>query len=601
MAIRILPSHLVDQIAAGEVVERPASVVKELVENAIDAGATRIDVEIERGGTGLIRVRDNGAGIPADELALALTRHATSKIASLDDLAAVQSLGFRGEALPSIAAVARLRLESRLRGAVTAHEITASDGVPGPVRPAALPEGTLVEVRELFFNVPARRRFLRTEATEALHVQRMVERLALSHFDVALRYLHNGREVLRVAAATDEAGRRERLARVMGEEFAGGSMPLDIASGPLRLSGWISLPTFSRAQPDLAMWFVNGRAVRDRLLMNAVKIGYRDVLYGGRHPAYVLSLEMDPREVDVNAHPAKQELRFRESRGIHDFIQRGIERQLAQTRPGMQRSAVAGTLTVPPGEPAGFDFAPRHAGLSGGSPGTFPAPAGAWAIRDAMALPGAGRTPDASHAGAGDAAADRSRPLGTAIAQLHGIYILAQDDAGLVLVDMHAGHERVLYEKLKADHAARHADAQHLLEPVVVTLPAAVIDRVLEEREEWSRCGFDLAQLAPDRIAVRSVPALLARGDVAGLVRDTALSVAADEGAHHVQGAEHRLLATLACRGAVHAGRRLSLPEMDALLRQMEDTERASQCNHGRPTFTRVALSELDHLFLRGR
>jgi DNA mismatch repair protein MutL len=376
-------------------------------------------------------------------------------------------------------------------------------------------------------------------------------------------------------------------------------MSIDIASGPLRLAGWISLPTFSRAQPDLAMWFVNGRAVRDRLLMNAVKTGYRDVLYGGRHPAYVLSLEMDPREVDVNAHPAKQELRFRESRGIHDFIQRGIERQLAQTRPGMQHSAVAGTLAAH-GAPAGFDFAARDLGRSDVSPGVFPAPTGAWAVRDAMAA--AGTVDDAARgAGAGPAADGRSRPLGTAIAQLHGIYILAQDEAGLVLVDMHAGHERVLYEKLKADHAARHADAQHLLEPVVVTLPAAVIDRVVEEREEWSRCGFELEQLAPDRLAVRSVPALLARADVAALVRDTALGVADDEGTHHVQGAEHRLLATLACRGAVHAGRRLSLPEMDALLRQMEATERASQCNHGRPTFTRVALAELDHLFLRGR
>jgi DNA mismatch repair protein MutL len=359
----------------------------------------------------------------------------------------------------------------------------------------------------------------------------------------------------------------------------------------LRLSGWISLPTFSRAQPDLAMWFVNGRAVRDRLLMNAVKIGYRDVLYGGRHPAYVLSLEMDPREVDVNAHPAKQELRFRESRGIHDFIQRGIERQLAQTRPGMQHSAVAGTLSAPPGAPATFDFATRDTGL----------PAGAWAIRDAMDLREAGAMPHSPRTGADVTADDRPRPLGTAIAQLHGIYILAQDDAGLVLVDMHAGHERVLYEKLKSDHAARRADAQHLLEPVIVTLPAGVIDRVLEEREEWSRCGFELEQIAPDGVAVRSVPALLARGDVAALVRDTALGVADDEGAHHVEGAENRLLATLACRGAVHAGRRLSLQEMDALLRQMEDTERASQCNHGRPTFTRVALSELDHLFLRGR
>ena len=602
MPIRVLPSHLIDQIAAGEVVERPASVVKELVENAIDAGATRIEIETERGGTALIRVRDDGDGIAPEEIPLALTRHATSKIASLDDLAAVQSLGFRGEALPSISAVASLRLVTRRRGAQgpdgqrayeqSAFEVNAANGELGALRPAALPDGTLVEVRDLFFNVPARRRFLRSEATEALHVQRMIERLALSHFEVGFRYLHNGRELLRVGPAHDEDSRRQRLAQIMGEEFAAGSMPVDISAGALRLSGWIALPTFSRAQPDLAYWFVNGRAVRDRLLMNAVKIGYRDVLYGGRHPAYVLSLELDPREVDVNAHPAKQELRFRESRGVHDFIQRGIERQLSQTRPGMQHSAVAGSLATPALKPSEFDFAAR-------SP---------WAVRDALAF-----APRGAAAGGGqdhfaprppEAAADErsdARPLGTAIAQLHGIYILAQDAAGLVLVDMHAGHERVLYEKMKSDHLERRADAQQLLEPVVVTLPAPVIARVLEEAEEWSRCGFDLEQIAPDRMAVRAVPALLAGGDVATLVREAALGVADDQGAHHFEGAENRLLATLACRGAVHAGRRLSLPEMDALLRQMEQTERSSQCNHGRPTFTRVALAELDHLFLRGR
>ena len=595
MTIRILPSHLIDQIAAGEVVERPASVIKELVENAIDAGATRVEIEIERGGAGLIRVRDNGIGISAQELPLALTRHATSKIASLDDLAAVESLGFRGEALPSIAAVARLRLVSRARDAATAHEIEAADGHLAEVKPAALPEGTLVEVRELFFNVPARRRFLRSEATEALQVQRMVERLALSHFEVGIRYLNNGREVLRVSPALDEAARRGRVAQVVGEEFAGSCLLLDARAGPLNLSGWISLPTFSRAQPDLAYWFVNGRAVRDRLLMNAVKIGYRDVLYGGRHPAYVLSLSMDPREVDVNAHPAKQELRFRESRGVHDFIQRAVERTLAQSRPGMQASAVAGAIAAPP-RPAEFDFARgSHDPLQ--VLGQIPAAPGAWGIRDAISAAGeAPSEPRAALNGTPD-----TQPLGTAIAQLHGIYILAQDRAGLVLVDMHAGHERVLYEKLKAEHATRRADAQQLLTPVIVELSGAVIARVLEDVAEWSRCGFDLAQIAPDRLAVRSVPALLARDDVATLVRETALAVAGDEGIHHVEGAEHRLLATLACRGAVHAGRRLSLPEMDALLRQMEQTDRASQCNHGRPTFTRVALAELDHLFLRGR
>jgi DNA mismatch repair protein MutL len=593
MAIRVLPSHLVDQIAAGEVVERPASVIKELVENALDAGATRIEIDIERGGAGLIRVRDNGHGIPAAELPLALTRHATSKIATLDDLAAVASLGFRGEALPSIAAVARLRVQSRAAGADAAAEILAEDGVIGDPRPAALAEGTVVEARDLFFNVPARRRFLRSEATEGTHVLRMVERLALSRPEIALRYTSNGREQLRVAPATDAASARQRLAKVLGEDFAAGVMDIDIETGPLRLSGWISQPTFSRAQPDLTHWFVNGRAVRDRLLINAVKIGYRDVLYGGRHPAYVLHLQIDPHEVDVNAHPAKQELRFRESRGVHDFIQRVIGRRLADTRPGAQSSAVDTRAPLLPARSGAFEFAAH-------SP---------WAVRDAIsgspASPGVvtdPATPASDEWSLPPARPDADdRPLGTAIAQLHGIYILAQDAQGLVLVDMHAGHERVLYEKLKADHAERRADAQRLLEPVTVTLPEAVLDRLLEDEDEWSRCGFELTRLAPDSLAVRSVPALLARENVAELVRTTALAVADDEGAHHVEGAEHRLLATLACRGAVHGGRRLSLPEMDALLRQMEQTERASQCNHGRPTFARVALADLDRLFLRGR
>ena len=589
MGIQVLPSHLVDQIAAGEVVERPASIIKELVENALDAGATRIDIEIEKGGAGLIRVRDDGQGIAAEEMVLALTRHATSKIASLDDLAAVESLGFRGEALPSIAAVARLRIVSRRAGSEQATEIVAEDGALGPVRPAALATGTVVEVRDLFFNVPARRRFLRSDATEATHVRGWVERLALSRPDVAFRYLNNGREQLRVAAAADAAQERERLALILGDDFVAGCMDIDISAGPLRLSGWISQPTFSRAQPDLSHWFVNGRAVRDRLLLNAVKIGYRDVLYGGRHPAYVLNLCIDPHEVDVNAHPAKQEVRFRESRGVHEFIQRSIARRLADARPGLQSSAVEPRPMQPTHHSHVLDFPVRSDASSGLG--------GSWAVRDALERLPAGAQPlsVASPPAAGD------RPLGTAIAQLHGIYILAQDAEGLVLVDMHAGHERVLYEKLKADHAARRADAQHLLEPVAVALPEAVIDRLLEEQEEWSRCGFEISRVAPDRIAVRSVPALLASQDVAAIVRDMALAVVHDEGGHHVEGAENRLLATLACRGAVHGGRRLSLPEMDALLRQMEQTERASQCNHGRPTFARMLLADLDRLFLRGR
>ncbi len=596
MQIRVLPPQLIDQIAAGEVIERPASVVKELVENALDAGATRVDVEIEKGGIALIRVRDDGKGMSAEDLPLAITRHATSKIASLDDLERVLSLGFRGEALPSIGAVSRLRIQSRRSGHDAAHELLVDGGEVSAVKPAAVPLGSVFEVRDLFHNVPARRRFVRTEVTEAGHVQRLMERLALSRFDVAFSLRNNGRETLRVAAARTEEEQLARVAAIVGEEFTQHCLRVDAQAGPLRLSGWISLPTFSRAQPDLAYWFVNGRAVRDRLLMNAVRVAYRDVLFNGRHPAYVLSLDIDPREVDVNAHPQKQELRFRESRGVHDFIQRAVERLLADTRPGFQSTAgdTRGTpFAMSPGAPtsqAGWrpDPQPRGFEFARSSP---------WAVADAVAAASAAGDP--VHADQQAVADDR--PLGQALAQLHGIYILAQDAEGLVLVDMHAGHERVLYEKLKADHAARVQDSQHLLEPLRVTLKPYEIDALLEALPEWERAGFAIERLAPDSVAVRSVPALLAKTNVTKLVQDVVAAMTADEGAHHVQGAEHQLLATIACRAAIHAHRRLTLPEMDALLRQMEQTERAAQCNHGRPTFARVSMPELDRLFLRGR
>ena len=589
MAIRVLPPQLIDQIAAGEVIERPASVVKELVENALDAGATRVDVEIERGVVGLIRVRDDGQGMSAEELPLAITRHATSKIANLDDLERVMSLGFRGEALPSIGAVSQLRILSRRVADRQGHELLVDGGEVAAVRPSAHPSGTVMEVRELFHNVPARRRFVRTEATEAGQVQRLMERMALSRFDVGFSLRNNGREVFRYAPALSDKDRLARVADILGEEFAANCLPVDVQAGSLRLGGWISLPTFSRAQTDLTYWFVNGRAVRDRLLMNAVRVAYRDVLFNGRHPAYVLELAIDPREVDVNAHPQKQEVRFRESRGVHDFIHRALERRLADTRPGLQATAsdTRGTAFSAPPRPFS-DPQPRGLDFAHSSP---------WQVADAFA-----RTETRAMAtGPGPEPAADTRPLGVALAQLHGIYILAQDADGLVLVDMHAGHERVLYEKLKADHAERRQDAQVLLEPLVITLKDYEIDAVLESLPEWERTGFDLARIAPDKLAVRSVPALLGKTDVGALLREVVSSVVADEGAHHVQGAEHQLLATLACRAAIHAHRRLTLPEMDALLRQMEQTERASQCNHGRPTFARVSLPDLDRLFLRGR
>ncbi len=600
MPIRILPSQLVDQIAAGEVIERPASVVKELAENALDAGATQLDIDIEQGGLGLIRVRDNGSGMSVDELPLAITRHATSKISTLDDLMQVTSLGFRGEALPSIGSVSRLRIVSRRAQDSQAHELLVDAGDVQMPRPAAHPGGTLIEVRELFHSVPARRKFMRAEATEAGHVLRLVERLALARMDVGFTLTHNGRQMLRcLPAATDEQ-RLARVAEVMGDEFAGACMPVVVEGGPLSLRGWISLPTFSRSQGDLTHWFVNGRAVRDRLLINAARVAYRDVLFNGRHPAYVLSLGIDPAEVDVNAHPQKQEVRFRESRAVHDFIQRALERRLADTRPGLQSSAGDTRGTVFAAQPSST-FARSYSSGSVGSPrGYAPAPlrpqgfsferSSPWQVGEAVA-----------GAPAVDAVQPDDRPLGQALAQLHGIYILAQDAEGLVLVDAHAGHERVLYEKFKAAQAEKPADSQALLEPLVLALREHEIDALLQSGADWERAGFELERLAPGSLAVRRIPATLGHSDIGALLREVVTGVLDDQGVHHIEGAEHQLLATLACRAAIHAHRRLTLPEMDALLRQMEQTERSAQCNHGRPTYARVSLPELDRLFLRGR
>ncbi|MFO7277546.1 MAG: DNA mismatch repair endonuclease MutL [Pseudomonadota bacterium] len=605
MPIRILPEELIDQIAAGEVIERPASVVKELVENSLDAGARRIEIDVERGGVGLIRVRDDGCGISADELAVALARHATSKIGSFEDLENVSTLGFRGEALPSIASVARLRLASRTASAERGAEVSADGGDLSAVRPAAHPPGTTVEVRDLFFNVPARRKFVRSDATEVGHIVRLVERLALSRPDVAFR-LRNGERVLLDAPATDAED--TRIASVLGAAFLEKAVPVRHSAGPVSVSGWIGLPTAARAQPDEQFWFVNGRSVRDRLLMNAVRLAYRDVLYHGRHAAYVLHLWLEPRMVDVNAHPQKLEVRFRDSRHVHDFVFRAIEQALAATRPsaaaapavsawpptresrpesGSPRSARGGTHAPSSAVPR---FT-RELDLDGPSDSRSP-----WAIAEAV-----GTSAPTPSSVADRPATDVDQPLGTALAQLHGIYILAQNREGLVLVDMHAAHERVLYERLKAQYAQGEVPAQHLLEPVVVELKPHEVDAVLEDRGAWERAGFDIDALGPQKLVVRRVPALLSGQDVAQIVRSVVRDLELDTGVHHLDDAADRFLGTLACRTAIHAHRRLTIPEMNVLLRQMEATDRANQCNHGRPTWTRLTLGELDQLFLRGR
>jgi DNA mismatch repair protein MutL len=590
MPIRILPDELIDQIAAGEVIERPASVVKELVENSLDAGARRIEIDIERGGIGLIRVRDDGVGMAAGEVVLALQRHATSKIASMDDLESVTTLGFRGEAMPAIASVSRLRLVSRTAQAAHAVEIQAEAGSQSTVRPAAHVAGTTMEVRDLFFNVPARRKFVRSDTTEAGHIIRLMERLALSRPDVGFQ-LRNGERVALDAPATDALAQpvAERIRAVLGADFLEQALPFEHAAGPVSVGGWLGLPTASRGAADQQFWFVNGRSVRDRLLMNAVRLGYRDVLFHGRYPAYVLYLTLDPRLVDVNAHPTKLEVRFRDSRQIHDFVFRAIADALSHTRPGEAEPQPGSVLPATSSDALRVDRSPATRYQPGRDP---------WQV--VARLQETSQLAYAVSEQPVPTVADADLPLGTPLAQIRGTYILSQTAQGVVLVDMHAGHERVLYEKMKSQYA-HGVPSQALLEPLVVELAAHELEVVLENRAEWERAGFELDALGHTRLALRRVPALLADWKVTEIVREVARDLDNPTAAHYIEDASDRFLATLACRTSVHANRRLSLPEMDALLRQMEQTLRANQCNHGRPTWVRMSWMELDRLFLRGR
>jgi DNA mismatch repair protein MutL len=587
LPIQLLSDSLINQIAAGEVIERPASVVKELVENALDAGAKRIEVELEHGGCGLIRVRDDGVGIEAGEISLALARHATSKIASLEDLESVATLGFRGEALPSIASVSRLVLTSRPASVDHAWAVEARDGAIGAPAPASHGLGTSVEVRDLFFNVPARRKFLRSESTEYQHTVRALERLALSRFEVGFGLIHNGKVIWTLPPAHSAAERLQRVAKICGEEFASHVVELRHQTESLRLAGWLALPTFSRSQADLQFTFLNGRFVRDKVLVGAARVAYRDVMFHGRFCAYLLYLEMDPVEVDVNAHPQKLEVRFRDSRRVHDFVFRTLEKVLAGTRPRADS----------PGS------APRD-WLTGSSQGRFTLPEAAArssidTYRKYLSTEAEGLTAEPSADVREDGAAPDA-PLGYAIAQLHGIYILAQSAEGLVLVDMHAAHERVVYEDMKRLLAGDTAE-QQLLIPEALSVTAAQADVAEAHSHEFAALGFGLSRVGPEQLALRAVPVLLAGRDAAGIVRDVLSDLAESGSSRRVEESINHILATMACHAAVRAQRTLSVPEMNALLRKMEGTERADQCNHGRPTWVRLPLNELDRLFLRGR
>jgi len=587
MPILQLPNHLINQIAAGEVVERPASVVKELVENSLDAGASSVHIDIVSGGQKLIRIRDNGSGVNKGELALALSRHATSKISSLDDLEAVASLGFRGEALPSIASVARLTLCSRTAADDSAWQVEADGGEITAPRPAAHPVGTTVEVHDLFYNTPARRRFLRTERTEFGHIEKWIRRLALSRPDVAFSMTHNRRSVLQLAAASTDDERLQRIAKICGEAFAEHAVFLEHETEGVALTGWIGLPTFNRSQPDMQYWFVNGRSIADKTLSHAVRHAYRDVLFHGRFPAYVLAITMDPAGVDANAHPAKHEVRFRDGRRIHGVVSQAIEVALSDTRPGghaavptsisQDSSYAQGSMPLArlnqPGSGAVRESLAAYRALSGG-------------VAAAVAAPG-------EHA--------KIPPLGFAVAQIGGVYVLAENEQGLVVVDMHAAHERILYEKLKHGFDDKAVVRQPLLVPASVAVAQSEADLVEQSTDVLEQLGLIVDRAGPTNLIVREVPALLRNADAESLLRDVLSDLAQSGRSNRVEDACHDYLATMACHHSVRANRALTLDEMNALLREMETTERADQCNHGRPTWTTITMAELDRLFLRGR
>ncbi|KWN84055.1 DNA mismatch repair endonuclease MutL [Burkholderia ubonensis] len=636
-AIQPLPDQLISQIAAGEVVERPASVVKELLENALDAGANTLRIVLEEGGVKRISITDDGCGIPPGELPLALMRHATSKIRSLEELEAVATLGFRGEALASIASVAEMFITSRMADAAHATRIDAQTGV---LAPAAGAVGTTIEVRELYFNTPARRKFLKSEQTEFGHCVEMIRRAALARPDVAISVLHNGKAVEHWNATEPT----QRVAKILGEGFATAYLPLDERAGPLAVYGCAGLPTASRGRADQQYFFVNGRFVRDKLLTHAVRAAYEDVLHGDRYPSYVLFLDLPPEAVDVNVHPSKIEVRFRDSRSIHQYVFHAVQRALARhagASPETTAGGHAAHIAAAPG-PASFQGTPLGQAASGGSPAPTPSQGSTWlrqarmtqgtlpvaqplALYDALfgrkdsgAGTPAGTTAvahDAADAGdapfvppAGFAAAPSlahtaydDQPLGFALGQIHGIYVLAQNAHGLVIVDMHAAHERILYEQFKHALADRSVAVQALLLPVSMNATPVEIGTVEEERETLESLGFDLAVLSPTTLAIRAVPALLKDADLQALARAVLADLHAFGGSRVLTERQHELLGTLACHHAVRANRRLTLDEMNALLRQMEATERADQCNHGRPTWYQLTLGDLDRLFMRGQ
>ena len=600
-SIKILSPQLANQIAAGEVVERPASVLKELVENSLDAGAKRIDIEIEQGGVKLIKVRDDGVGIAETELALALSRHATSKINDLQDLEAVATLGFRGEALASIASVSRLTLTSSIEGSANGWKaVSEGRDMEVDLQPAAHPKGTSVEVRDLFFNTPARRKFLRTEGTEYNRIDDSIKKLALSRMDIAFSLRHNQRAQINLHPAQSQFEQEKRVADICGSAFMQQALYVDNDRLGIRLWGWMGLPTFSRSQADLQHFFVNGRCIRDKVVSHAIRQAYQDVLYHGRHPAFVLFLEIEPADVDVNVHPTKHEVRFRDSRAIHGFVYGTLSKALAQDRPQDHLQSAEVTQEID----TAIQWQPSQSALSLNASGGQ--------------LQGSANYSQFSHASHGsvntsmeayqglysDRMPDEQQelpPMGFAIAQLKGIYILAENAQGLIIVDMHAAHERITYERMKASFDSQGLVSQPLLVPESLSVSEREADITDKSAEIFSQLGFVVERAAAESIIVREIPAILRGSEVEGLLRDVISDLLMHGTSERIRHHINDILSTMACHGSVRANRKLTISEMNALLRDMETTERSGQCNHGRPTWSQLSLDELDKLFLRGR
>ena len=625
--IEVLSPRLANQIAAGEVVERPANVVKELVENSLDAGATRIEVDVEQGGVKLIRIRDNGFGIEKGDLPLSLSRHATSKIKDLDDLESVQSLGFRGEALASIASVSRLVLSSHEQESEEAWQVQAEGrDMATEVKPCAHPVGTTIEMRDLFFNTPARRKFLRTEKTEFNHLEEVVKRMALSRYDVSFQLRHNQKVIHSLRPCTSEFDKEKRVASLLSAQFMKEAVSIEMEGAGLRLWGWVGLPTFSRSQADMQYFFVNGRIVRDKLVAHAIRQAYQDVLYHGRHSAFVLYLELDAALVDVNVHPTKHEVRFRDGRLVHDFLFRSLHKALGEVRPeapepdtqlhsqpqvsGIAAGEFSGQNNIQlqqaqaTGNPWQNNYAPQtvqpgqvqeqmnsygqlHQGgpVNEGSPFSQP-------------LPNNSVMPTMDVNGAGDKVIP---PLGYAIAQLHGVFILSQSEHGLIVVDMHAAHERITYERLKVAYDEQGIASQPLLVPETIHVSQEQADIAEQQEQELSKLGFQLERLGPESLVIRQMPVLLRSANSEALVVKVLEDYRQHGGSRHMTEFRNEVLSSMACHGSVRANRQLTIAEMNALLRDMEITERSGQCNHGRPTWTQLSMKELDKLFMRGQ